>query len=317
MHLCDDYRSPLVLNHNLLGFGRTSDLTGLALALGGTLLVSSLVESDEQEEVGTQKTATEKSSTLTTSTVTNRRSSVLNSKVAVSCEENDEKVNDELSDLKGGEVLLPPDLGAAGSGVVVVVHDNVNSEVEGNDNPLDRGLAVELGVAEDSSSGVVEDMKESKRLLLEDEEDSVDELNVLEVVVDHVVSDQSRGEGRSAANRPEETVLEEKRNNFFKHQHEEKTRTEGKVDIVDLEGNLELERLSVLHHLSSSKDDQKISADSSDDGLLGAERRLSGNPGPVRERGLREVERVPSRGDGGIDGTGPGSPGVEGEHSEG
>lgn len=32
---------------------------------------------------------------------------------------------------------------------------------------------------------------------------------------------------------------------FFKHQHEEKTRTEGKVDIVDLEGNLELERLSV------------------------------------------------------------------------
>lgn len=54
-----------------------------------------------------------------------------------------------------------PDLGAAGSGVVVVVHDNVDSEVEGNDNPLDRGLAVELGVAEDSSSGVVEDMKES------------------------------------------------------------------------------------------------------------------------------------------------------------
>lgn len=31
----------------------------------------------------------------------------------------------------------------------------------------------------------------TKRLLLEDEEDSVDELNVLEVVVDHVVSDQS------------------------------------------------------------------------------------------------------------------------------
>lgn len=134
---------------------------------------------------------------------------------------------------------------------------------------------------------------------------------------------------------------------FFKHQHEEKTRTEGKVDIVDLEGNLELERLSVpsakcqpfsaspqraptrssshvkqsekisLHHLSSSKDDQKVSADSSDDGLLGAERRLSGNPGPVPERGLREVERVPSRGDGGIDGTRSGSPGVEGEHGEG
>lgn len=32
---------------------------------------------------------------------------------------------------------------------------------------------------------------------------------------------------------------------FFKHQRKEKTRTEGKVDIVDLEGNLELEWLSV------------------------------------------------------------------------
>lgn len=53
-----------------------------------------------------------------------------------------------------------PDLGTAGGGVIIVVHDNVNSEVEGNDNPLDRGLAVELGVAEDGSSGVVEDMKE-------------------------------------------------------------------------------------------------------------------------------------------------------------
>lgn len=84
MHFCDDYRSPLVLKYNLLGLGRTSDLGGLALALGDTLLVSSLVESDEQDEVRTQKTATEKSGTLTASTVTDRRNSVLDSKVAVS-----------------------------------------------------------------------------------------------------------------------------------------------------------------------------------------------------------------------------------------
>lgn len=317
MHFCDDYRSPLVLKYNLLGLGRTSDLGGLALALGDTLLVSSLVESDEQDEVRTQKTATEKSGTLTASTVTDRRNSVLDSKVAVSCEENDEKVDDELSNLKGGEVLLPPDLGTAGGGVIIVVHDNVNSEVEGNDNPLDRGLAVELGVAEDGSSGVVEDMKEGKRLLLENEEDSVDELNILEVVVDHVESNQSGRERRSVANRPEETMLEEERNDFFKHQRKKKTRTEGKVDIVNLEGNLELERLSVLHHLPPSKDDQKIGADSSDYGLLGTEWRLSGNPGSVPERGMREAERVPNRGDGGVEGTGSGSPGVEGEHGGG
>lgn len=102
MNFCDDYRSPFVLKHNLLGLGRTSDLGGLAFALGDTLLISSLVESDEQDEVRTQKTAAEKSGTLATSTVTDRRNSVLESKVAVSCEENDEKVDDELSNLKGG-----------------------------------------------------------------------------------------------------------------------------------------------------------------------------------------------------------------------
>lgn len=32
---------------------------------------------------------------------------------------------------------------------------------------------------------------------------------------------------------------------------------------------------------------------------------------------MREVERVPNRGDGGVEGTGSGGPGVEGEHGGG
>lgn len=52
------------------------------------------------------------------------------------------------------------DFGIVGGGVVVVVYDNVNSEVKGNDDLLNWGFVVELGVVEDGSSGVVEDMKE-------------------------------------------------------------------------------------------------------------------------------------------------------------
>lgn len=65
-----------------------------------------------------------------------------------------------LSDLKGGEVLLPPELGAAGGRVVVVVHDEVDEEVDRNDDPLDRGRALELGEAERGGGRVVEDVEE-------------------------------------------------------------------------------------------------------------------------------------------------------------
>jgi hypothetical protein len=45
------------------------------------------------------------------------------------------EVNDELSDLKTGDPLLPPDADTTGRLEVVPVHDNVNHQVEGNGNP--------------------------------------------------------------------------------------------------------------------------------------------------------------------------------------
>lgn len=117
-----------------------------------------------------------------------------------------------------------PDLGTAGSSVVVVVHDDVNEQVQGDDNPLlkvdinrcllcwtrethDRSLAFQLVLAKNGGSGMVEDVQECWRkgklsvaiqprtlpwrltqlLLLEDQEHGVDQFHVFEVVVDNVV----------------------------------------------------------------------------------------------------------------------------------
>lgn len=45
------------------------------------------------------------------------------------------KVEDELSDLANGNVLLPPDADASRALEVVPVHDDVDGQVESDDGP--------------------------------------------------------------------------------------------------------------------------------------------------------------------------------------
>lgn len=154
---------------------------------------------------------------------------------------NDEQVDDELSDLHGGEVSFPPDLGSSSSGVVVIVHDHMHSQVQGNDDPLDTGLTVQLVVAEDGGSGVVEDVKECQLLLLQHQEHRVNQLEVLEVVVDNVEGDESRSERPGVANGPEESVLQVKGYDLFQHENQQEQRSGREEDVVDLEEGLKFE----------------------------------------------------------------------------
>jgi len=112
---------------------------------------------------------------------------VANGEARVGTEVYREEINNELSDLHGGQVLLPPYLLATSGCIVVIIHENVNREVEGDDDPGDAGAAVKLSKAQESSHSVVVHMQEGKRFLLQDEENSVEEFKVLEKVVDNVI----------------------------------------------------------------------------------------------------------------------------------
>lgn len=73
------------------------------------------------------------------------------------------KVNDELDDLETSDPLLPPNADATSALEVIPIHDDVNSQVQGDGNPRDRGRANELSVAEESSSTVVVAVEEGCR----------------------------------------------------------------------------------------------------------------------------------------------------------
>ena len=99
------------------------------------------------------------------------------------------QVDNELNDLESRDPLLPPDADAARALEVVPVHDDVDQQVDGDGDPLHSSQTDQLGVAKQGSSTVVVGVEEGKRLLLEEEEDGVQQLEVLGQVVKLATTD--------------------------------------------------------------------------------------------------------------------------------
>jgi len=174
-----------------VGLGKTVSYTvGNTLeALDSRLLLVGInVELDEQEQVTGQNTASKQGSRLGASTISDvRRVPVPSGEARVGAEVDGEEIDNELGDLHRGQILLPPNPLATSGCVVVVIHENVNSEVEGDDDPGNASATVKLSKAQESGDGVVVYMQESKRFLLQDEENGVKEFEILEIVVDNVI----------------------------------------------------------------------------------------------------------------------------------
>jgi len=155
---------------------------------GRLLLVCINVELDEQEQVAGQDTASEQGRSLSPSAVSRgRQVPILGGETSVGTKVDRKEIDDELGNLHRGQVLLPPDLLSTSGCVVVVIHEDVNGEVETDDDPRDAGATIELGKAQESSDSVVVYMKESKRFLLQHKENCIEELEVLEIVVDNII----------------------------------------------------------------------------------------------------------------------------------
>jgi hypothetical protein len=75
---------------------------------------------------------------------------------------------------------------------VVVVHDDMNQQVDADWHPLDRGVLVELYPAQEQRGSVVILMQKDDFFLLQDEDDGVEKLVPLDEVVEVVAGTRKR-----------------------------------------------------------------------------------------------------------------------------
>jgi hypothetical protein len=113
----------------ILHLDKSTGSASAALRLG--LLVSGNVESNEQDQVAGQDAhASERSELLAGANAGAREpGEVAGGEVGIRGEVDEAQVDDELSDLEDGDVLLPPDADSTRGLEVVPVHDDVDGEV--------------------------------------------------------------------------------------------------------------------------------------------------------------------------------------------
>lgn len=128
-----------MIDLNLLALGLFSaiDITCSSSSSSLLVLVSDTIKVDKEEEVRAEKSTAKQSRSFSTSTAADigKMGPVSVSKVGVSAKVNSEQINDELGDLHGCQVTLPPDLGTSSSAEVVVIHKDMHSQVKSNRNP--------------------------------------------------------------------------------------------------------------------------------------------------------------------------------------
>ena len=211
------------------------------LGSGGGLVGGGLLrgaeEADEEVEVGGEEEGAasgREGSSVAVVIAKGELSGVRRVEVEVGRDVAGDDVSDELEDLQPCDAVSPPRSEADGRQEVIEVHDNVHSKVQEDGNPLDRGVADDLGVAEDHGEGVVVDVEEAGLAAAEDEEGGVDELVVLGEVVEVVDEhDGGVGEGLDVADGPDEAVADETGDDVLEEEGEEDERDAAEKEVVE------------------------------------------------------------------------------------
>ena len=139
-----------------------SEVASTFLSSLGLGIVGNTVKVDEEQEIAGEKSAAKESSTLGTGALADVRSpgEVGVGKVGVGAEVDESEVKNELDDLECGEVLLPPDANTGSGAHVVVVHEDMDCQVQGDRDPGNRGVSSKLDKAENHGHRVVEVVQE-------------------------------------------------------------------------------------------------------------------------------------------------------------
>lgn len=109
-------------------------------------MVCAHIEIDEEQQITCEKSATKERCWLATRTIAEVRKcgEILMDVVLVQAKIKYGEVDDELHDLHGCKVFLPPEFSASCSCVVVIVHHNVDQKVDGDNGPRWAQIAVQL-----------------------------------------------------------------------------------------------------------------------------------------------------------------------------
>lgn len=139
----------------------------------------------------------------------------------------------------------------------------MDSQVQRDDDPRDRSLAMQLREAQERRRGMVVYVQELEWLLLQNQENGIQELPELEPVVDDVECLQPRSPCGLVADTIEESTPAENRDDLLEHDGQEQARPERECQVVDQKGDLKAlsKRLPTLHELSPSKDDGEVGDD--------------------------------------------------------
>lgn len=134
----------------------------------------------------------------------------------------------------------------------------MNKQVENNGNPRYTGVSNELGVAQESSGTVVVGMQKCQGLLLQDQKDSINEFKVLGQVVHVVNGDDRLSPGSLVANGVKDTMTEDNGDQLLDKQQKQQQGEGGEEKVVNLEQEVKLFGLEVVHDLATTENHHVI-----------------------------------------------------------
>lgn len=197
---------------------------------------------------------------------------------------NKAQVQNKLDNLETGDPFLPPDANASSSQKVVPVHNDVNTQVQGDWDPRNRSGADQLGVAQQGGGTMMVGVQESQFLLLDNQEHGINKLSELGQVVQVVQSNKLLSPSVRAADGVEQAVVVDDRNELFGHQHQQSQGQQREEQVVELEQAVQHKRLSVelLEKEVTAENHGIVNSDGSSDWREGTQGSFTNDKGKLR-----------------------------------
>lgn len=222
-------------------------LCGFRLFFGHFRLIGLAIETDEQEEVAGKQEGSKRGSNLFSSAVIviRHEGPECRGEVVVRAKVDDKQVNNELSNLQGSKILLPPNAVSSSSASVIVIHQDVNHEVKDNRHPRHTGSAIQLSETQHHGHAMMVPMQKSDILSLHSQEHGVDQFPVLDEVIEVIQMFQFLSPSVVVTDGVKESMSGNNGNQLLYEQQQQTTRDSSKKHVMEDEQPLQAESRNI------------------------------------------------------------------------